>query len=171
MEVRKRRSSASITGRTTSPRALSLLRKDRHTGDAGLLHLQRGTSGQAPGRGYRLRRHRAVGLHGRIMIKSDIIQPLDMSKIPNFKNVGENFKGLPTTPTTNTAFPTSGGPRASSQQERDRGSKQKAGIPCGTRSSKARSGCSTMSGRLWARPSTASATVVRHHQLRPAGRG
>jgi spermidine/putrescine transport system substrate-binding protein len=29
-----------------------------------------------------------------IMIKSDVIQPLDMSKIPNFKNVGENFKGL-----------------------------------------------------------------------------
>jgi spermidine/putrescine transport system substrate-binding protein len=29
-----------------------------------------------------------------IMIKSDILEPLDMSKIPNFKNVGENFKGL-----------------------------------------------------------------------------
>jgi spermidine/putrescine transport system substrate-binding protein len=29
-----------------------------------------------------------------IMIKSDILEPLDMSKIPNFKNVGANFKGL-----------------------------------------------------------------------------
>ena len=28
------------------------------------------------------------------MIKSDILEPLDMSKIPNFKNVGANFKGL-----------------------------------------------------------------------------
>jgi spermidine/putrescine transport system substrate-binding protein len=30
-----------------------------------------------------------------IMIKSEILEPLDMSKIPNFKNVGENYKGLP----------------------------------------------------------------------------
>src|SRR5215203_3850637 len=29
-----------------------------------------------------------------IMIKSDILEPLDMSKIPNFKNVGDNYKGL-----------------------------------------------------------------------------
>jgi len=29
-----------------------------------------------------------------IMIKSDILETLDMSKIPNFKNVGKNFKGL-----------------------------------------------------------------------------
>jgi spermidine/putrescine transport system substrate-binding protein len=29
-----------------------------------------------------------------IMIKSEILEPLDMSKIPNFKNVGENYKGL-----------------------------------------------------------------------------
>jgi spermidine/putrescine transport system substrate-binding protein len=29
-----------------------------------------------------------------IMIKSDIIQPLDKSKIPNYKNVGEDFRGL-----------------------------------------------------------------------------
>jgi len=29
-----------------------------------------------------------------IMIKSDVIQPLDKSKIPNFKNIGENFRGL-----------------------------------------------------------------------------
>jgi spermidine/putrescine transport system substrate-binding protein len=29
-----------------------------------------------------------------IMIKSDILEPLDMSKIPNFKNVGANYKGL-----------------------------------------------------------------------------
>jgi spermidine/putrescine transport system substrate-binding protein len=33
-----------------------------------------------------------------IMIKSEVIQPLDMSKIPNFKNIGENFKGLPYDP-------------------------------------------------------------------------
>jgi spermidine/putrescine transport system substrate-binding protein len=29
-----------------------------------------------------------------IMIKSDILEPLDMSKIPNFKNVGDNYKDL-----------------------------------------------------------------------------
>ena len=29
-----------------------------------------------------------------VMIKSDILEPLDMSKIPNFKNVGDNYKGL-----------------------------------------------------------------------------
>jgi spermidine/putrescine transport system substrate-binding protein len=29
-----------------------------------------------------------------IMIKSDILEPLDMSKIPNFENVGDNYKGL-----------------------------------------------------------------------------
>ena len=49
-----------------------------------------------------------------IMIKSDIIQPLDMSKIPNFKNIGENFKGLPYDPNNEYSVPTSGGPRASS---------------------------------------------------------
>ena len=53
-----------------------------------------------------------------IMIKSDILEPLDMSKIPNFKNVGEDFKGLPYDPTTTTACPTSGGPRASSTTRR-----------------------------------------------------
>ena len=30
-----------------------------------------------------------------IMIKSDVLQPLDMSKIPNFENIGEDFRGLP----------------------------------------------------------------------------
>jgi spermidine/putrescine transport system substrate-binding protein len=29
-----------------------------------------------------------------IMIKSDILEPLEMSKIPNFENVGKNYKGL-----------------------------------------------------------------------------
>jgi spermidine/putrescine transport system substrate-binding protein len=29
-----------------------------------------------------------------IMIKSDILQPLDKSRIPNFKNIGDNFRGL-----------------------------------------------------------------------------
>jgi spermidine/putrescine transport system substrate-binding protein len=29
------------------------------------------------------------------MIKSDVLQPLDKSKIPNFKNIGEDFRGLP----------------------------------------------------------------------------
>jgi spermidine/putrescine transport system substrate-binding protein len=33
-----------------------------------------------------------------VMIKSDILLPLDKSKIPNFKNIGENFKGLPYDP-------------------------------------------------------------------------
>jgi spermidine/putrescine transport system substrate-binding protein len=30
-----------------------------------------------------------------VMIKSDVLQPLDKSKIPNFKNIGEDFRGLP----------------------------------------------------------------------------
>ena len=29
-----------------------------------------------------------------IMVKSDVVQPLDMSKIPNFENVGKDYKGL-----------------------------------------------------------------------------
>src|SRR5215211_6748279 len=29
-----------------------------------------------------------------VMIKSDLLQPLDKAKIPNFKNVAENFEGL-----------------------------------------------------------------------------
>jgi len=40
-----------------------------------------------------------------IMIKSDVIQPLDMSKIPNFKNIGENFKGLPYDPDNEYSVP------------------------------------------------------------------
>jgi spermidine/putrescine transport system substrate-binding protein len=40
-----------------------------------------------------------------IMIKSDILEPLDMSKIPNFKNVGENFKGLPYDPQNKYSVP------------------------------------------------------------------
>jgi spermidine/putrescine transport system substrate-binding protein len=30
-----------------------------------------------------------------VMIKSDVLQPLDKAKIPNFKNIGEDFRGLP----------------------------------------------------------------------------
>lgn len=33
-----------------------------------------------------------------IMTKSDVIQKIDMDKIPNFKNLGEDFKGLPYDP-------------------------------------------------------------------------
>ena len=40
-----------------------------------------------------------------IMIKSNILEPLDMSKIPNFKNVGENFKGLPYDPQNKYSVP------------------------------------------------------------------
>jgi len=40
-----------------------------------------------------------------IMIKSKILEPLDMSKIPNFKNVGENYKGLPYDPTNRYSVP------------------------------------------------------------------
>jgi spermidine/putrescine transport system substrate-binding protein len=40
-----------------------------------------------------------------IMIKSDIIQPLDKSKIPNFKNVGENFRGLSYDPDNEYSMP------------------------------------------------------------------
>jgi spermidine/putrescine transport system substrate-binding protein len=40
-----------------------------------------------------------------IMIKSDILEPLDMSKIPNFKNVGENFRGLPYDPQNEYSVP------------------------------------------------------------------
>jgi spermidine/putrescine transport system substrate-binding protein len=40
-----------------------------------------------------------------IMIKTDVIQPLDKSKIPNFKNVGENFRGLPYDPENEYSMP------------------------------------------------------------------
>jgi spermidine/putrescine transport system substrate-binding protein len=40
-----------------------------------------------------------------VMIKSDVIQPLDKSKIPNFKNIGENFKGLPYDPNNEYSVP------------------------------------------------------------------
>jgi spermidine/putrescine transport system substrate-binding protein len=40
-----------------------------------------------------------------IMIKSDILVPLDMSKIPNFKNVGDNYKGLPYDPKNEYSVP------------------------------------------------------------------
>jgi spermidine/putrescine transport system substrate-binding protein len=40
-----------------------------------------------------------------IMIKSDVIQPLDKSKIPNFKNVGENFRGLSYDPDNEYSMP------------------------------------------------------------------
>jgi spermidine/putrescine transport system substrate-binding protein len=40
-----------------------------------------------------------------IMIKSHVLEPLDMSKIPNFKNVGENYRGLPYDPTNKYSVP------------------------------------------------------------------
>jgi len=40
-----------------------------------------------------------------IMIKSDIVQPLDKAKIPNFKNVGENFRGLSYDPDNEYSMP------------------------------------------------------------------
>jgi spermidine/putrescine transport system substrate-binding protein len=40
-----------------------------------------------------------------IMIKSNVLEPLDMSKIPNFKNVGDNFKGLPYDPQNKYSVP------------------------------------------------------------------
>ena len=40
-----------------------------------------------------------------IMIKSDILEPLDMSKIPNFKNVGDDYKGLDYDPNNEYSVP------------------------------------------------------------------
>ncbi|MDQ3793155.1 MAG: spermidine/putrescine ABC transporter substrate-binding protein, partial [Actinomycetota bacterium] len=40
-----------------------------------------------------------------IKIKSNVIQPLDKSKIPNFKNVGETFRGLPYDPDNEYSVP------------------------------------------------------------------
>src|SRR5215212_8083206 len=40
-----------------------------------------------------------------IMIKSDILEPLDMSKIPNFKNIGDNYNGLPYDPKNEYSVP------------------------------------------------------------------
>jgi spermidine/putrescine transport system substrate-binding protein len=40
-----------------------------------------------------------------VMIKSDLLLPLDMSKIPNFKNVGDSFKGLPYDPNNEHSVP------------------------------------------------------------------
>lgn len=40
-----------------------------------------------------------------VMAKSDVIQELDLSKIPNFDNVGANFKGLPYDPDNRWSMP------------------------------------------------------------------
>jgi spermidine/putrescine transport system substrate-binding protein len=40
-----------------------------------------------------------------IMIKSDILEPLDMSRIPNFENIGDNYKGLPYDPKNEYSVP------------------------------------------------------------------
>jgi spermidine/putrescine transport system substrate-binding protein len=40
-----------------------------------------------------------------IMIKSNVLEPLDKSKIPNFKNIGEEFKGLPYDPDNKYSVP------------------------------------------------------------------
>jgi spermidine/putrescine transport system substrate-binding protein len=40
-----------------------------------------------------------------VMIKSDVIQKLDKSKIPNVKNVGENYMGLPFDPENEYSLP------------------------------------------------------------------
>ena len=40
-----------------------------------------------------------------IMSKSDVIQPLDFSKLPNFDNIGKNFKGLPYDPENKYSVP------------------------------------------------------------------
>ena len=40
-----------------------------------------------------------------IMIKSDLLLPLDRSKIPNFKNIGDNFRGLPYDPKNEYSVP------------------------------------------------------------------
>jgi spermidine/putrescine transport system substrate-binding protein len=40
-----------------------------------------------------------------IMIKSEILEPLDMSKIPNFENVGDNYQGLPYDPKNEYSVP------------------------------------------------------------------
>ena len=41
----------------------------------------------------------------KIMAKSGVIQPLDFSKIPNFDNIGKNFKGLPYDPENKYSVP------------------------------------------------------------------
>ena len=40
-----------------------------------------------------------------IMLKSDVIQELDFSKLPNFDNIGKNFKGLPYDPENKYSVP------------------------------------------------------------------
>lgn len=40
-----------------------------------------------------------------IMAKSEVIQQLDLSRVPNFESVGENFKGLPYDPENNYSVP------------------------------------------------------------------
>ena len=62
-----------------------------------------------------------------IMIKSDILQPLDMSKIPNFENVGENFKGLPYDPNNEYSVPYQWGTTGILTTRRDRGASRKLG--------------------------------------------
>ena len=40
-----------------------------------------------------------------VMAKSEVVQPLDMSKIPNFENVGKNYRGLPFDPDNEYSVP------------------------------------------------------------------
>ena len=56
-----------------------------------------------------------------VMAKSGVIEELDFSKIPNFDNIGDNFKGCRTTQRTSTAWATSGGPPAYSYNEKETG--------------------------------------------------
>ena len=76
-----------------------------------------------------------------IMIKSDVVQKLDMSQIPNFKNVARSTRGSPTTRTTGTASPTRGARPASSTTRRTSASSPSPGTPYGTPSSRARCPC------------------------------
>jgi len=65
-----------------------------------------------------------------IMIKSDVVQKLDMSQIPNSKNVGKEYEGL-----------SSGARPASCTTRRRSGNSRSRGTPCGTPSSRTRCPC------------------------------
>ena len=67
-----------------------------------------------------------------VMRKSDIIEELDRSKIPNFDNVGADFKGLPFDPENKYSMPYQWGTTGILYNKKEIGRDRAAGTPCGT---------------------------------------
>jgi spermidine/putrescine-binding protein len=76
-----------------------------------------------------------------IMIKSDVVQKLDMSQIPNFKNVGKEYEGLSYDPNNEYSLPYQWGTTGILYNKKEIGQLPSPGTPCGTTSSRARCPC------------------------------